>query len=162
MTKALAVQQATSAERILSTALDLFAVRGYDATAVREICEAAGITKPTLYHFFGSKDGVLQALVQGGFEQFRALVQAAIETPGHSGIASRCWRVWCSRAPARSRGSGASSTASSGRRPARPRLKRKTAREFYDGVVGALATAAQEAVASGELRPGRSRRGCSS
>ena len=67
MTKALDVQQATSAERILSTALDLFAVKGYDATAVREICEAAGITKPTLYHFFGSKDGVLQALVQSGF-----------------------------------------------------------------------------------------------
>ena len=41
-----------------------FAVKGYDATSVREICEAAGITKPTLYHFFGSKDGVLQALVQ--------------------------------------------------------------------------------------------------
>ena len=56
--------QSTSAERILSTALDLFAVKGYDATSVREICEAAGITKPTLYHFFGSKDGVLQALVQ--------------------------------------------------------------------------------------------------
>ena len=59
--------QATSAERILSTALDLFAIKGYDATSVREICEAAGITKPTLYHFFGSKDGVLQALVQTGF-----------------------------------------------------------------------------------------------
>lgn len=58
MNKAIDAQQATSAERILSTALDLFAIKGYDATAVREICEAAGITKPTLYHFFGSKDGV--------------------------------------------------------------------------------------------------------
>src|SRR5688572_25482713 len=82
MTKALDVQQATSAERILSTALDLFAMRGYDATSVREICEVAGITKPTLYHFFGSKDGVLEALVQGGFEQFRHLVQGAIDTRG--------------------------------------------------------------------------------
>ena len=76
------IQQATSAERILSTALDLFAVKGYDATAVREICEAAGITKPTLYHFYGSKDGVLQALVRTGFLQFRGLVDAALATPG--------------------------------------------------------------------------------
>ena len=82
MTKAVEVQQATSAERILSTALDLFAVKGYDATAVREICEAAGITKPTLYHFYGSKDGVFQALVRSGFEQYRHLVDAAIATPG--------------------------------------------------------------------------------
>ncbi len=66
MNKVIDVQQATSAERILSTALDLFAVKGYDATAVREICEAAGITKPTLYHFFGSKDGVLAGAGQHG------------------------------------------------------------------------------------------------
>jgi len=57
----------SSSQRILTTALDLFAVRGYDATSVREICEAAAITKPTLYHFFGSKDGVLRALVITGF-----------------------------------------------------------------------------------------------
>jgi AcrR family transcriptional regulator len=43
---------------------------------------SAGITKPTLYHFFGSKDGVLQALVQTGFQQYRALVNAAMDTPG--------------------------------------------------------------------------------
>ena len=43
MTKALDTPQATSAERILSTSLDLFARKGYDATSVREICEAAGI-----------------------------------------------------------------------------------------------------------------------
>ena len=82
MNRAVDVQQPTSAERILITALDLFAVKGYDATAVREICEAAGITKPTLYHFYGSKDGVFQALVQSGFLQFRHLVDVAIATPG--------------------------------------------------------------------------------
>src|ERR1043166_1906248 len=76
------VKHGTSAERILSTALDLFAVKGYDATAVREICEAAGITKPTLYYFYGSKDGVLQTLVTSGFERFRHLVDTAMARPG--------------------------------------------------------------------------------
>jgi AcrR family transcriptional regulator len=37
-----------SSERILLKALDLFASKGYEGTSVREICEAAEITKPTL------------------------------------------------------------------------------------------------------------------
>lgn len=60
-----------SSDRILNKALELFSTRGYEATSVREICEAAGITKPTLYHFFGSKEGVYRALVDGTLESFR-------------------------------------------------------------------------------------------
>ncbi len=48
--------------RILECALELFAARGYDAVGVQEIAEAAGITKPTLYHYYGSKHGLLVAL----------------------------------------------------------------------------------------------------
>ena len=60
-----------SNDRILRKALELFSERGYDATSVREICEAAGITKPTLYHFHGSKEGVYRAIVEGALERFR-------------------------------------------------------------------------------------------
>jgi len=154
MTKAVDVQLSTSAERILSTALDLFAVRGYDATAVREICEAAGITKPTLYHFFGSKDGVLRALVEAGFQQFRAIVTAAVETPGtfrhrtkvlartvfeSASSKPRLWRfihsvIW---AP-----------------PGTALPQADSCTEFYDGVIGALSKLADEAVAAGEITPG--------
>ncbi|HET9315049.1 MAG TPA: TetR/AcrR family transcriptional regulator [Vicinamibacteria bacterium] len=56
----------------MQSALALFSSQGYDATSVREICEAAGITKPTLYHFYGSKEGVYRALVDGVLEDFRA------------------------------------------------------------------------------------------
>jgi len=48
---------------ILNQALELFSARGYDAVGVQEIAENAGITKPTLYHYFGSKLGLLQALL---------------------------------------------------------------------------------------------------
>ena len=48
---------------ILSHALELFSARGYDAVGVQEIVLAAGVTKPTLYHHFGNKEGVLEALV---------------------------------------------------------------------------------------------------
>lgn len=60
-----------SSDRILNKALELFSSRGYEATSVREICEAAGITKPTLYHFYGSKEGVYRALVDGTLESFQ-------------------------------------------------------------------------------------------
>ena len=49
---------------ILKTALQLFARKGYESTGIQEITEAAGITKPTLYYYFGSKQGLLNAIVE--------------------------------------------------------------------------------------------------
>ena len=48
---------------LIDCALTLFSQRGYDAVSVREIVAAAGVTKPTLYHYFSSKRGLLDALV---------------------------------------------------------------------------------------------------
>ena len=45
-------------EKLLSCALDLFYARGYDAVGIQEIVDAAGVTKPTMYYYFGSKKGL--------------------------------------------------------------------------------------------------------
>lgn len=50
-------------DNILATALRLFAERGYEAVGVAEICEQSGITKPSLYHHFCSKRGLLDAII---------------------------------------------------------------------------------------------------
>jgi AcrR family transcriptional regulator len=76
------VRHSTSANRILETALDLFASHGYDATSVQAICDAAHITKPTLYHFYGSKEGVYNALVASALERVRASLFAALAATG--------------------------------------------------------------------------------
>ena len=47
-------------ELLLNTALELFHAKGYDAVGVQEIVEKAGVTKPTLYYYFGSKLGLLK------------------------------------------------------------------------------------------------------
>jgi len=73
---------APSPERILQKALGLFSEKGYDATSVREICEAAGITKPTLYHFYGSKEGVYRTLVEGTLEEYRQGIREVMEASG--------------------------------------------------------------------------------
>lgn len=46
-------------------ALRLFLHRGFAATSVREITAEVGVTVPTLYYHFGSKDRLLAALVEG-------------------------------------------------------------------------------------------------
>ncbi len=67
---------------ILAQALRLFTARGYDAVGVQEIVEGAGVTKPTLYHYFGSKRGLLAALLGGYFAQFNRLIQMAAAYQG--------------------------------------------------------------------------------
>ncbi|MBY8849374.1 TetR/AcrR family transcriptional regulator [Saccharothrix sp. MB29] len=50
--------RATS-ERFVGAAVRLFAAKGFDATTVQEVVEAASVTKGALYHYFGSKDDLL-------------------------------------------------------------------------------------------------------
>ncbi len=63
--------------RILACSLQLFADQGYDAVGVQEIVDTAGITKPTLYHYFGSKHGLLDALLSEHFERLNQRIREA-------------------------------------------------------------------------------------
>lgn len=49
-------------DRLLHAASTLFAERGFAETSIREIVEAAGVTKGGLYHYFDSKDALLSAI----------------------------------------------------------------------------------------------------
>ncbi len=49
---------------MLKVAAEIFGARGYHAASMDEIASAAGITKPMLYAYFGSKSGLYQATVQ--------------------------------------------------------------------------------------------------
>jgi AcrR family transcriptional regulator len=56
------LQAASTRERILDVALDLFTDQGFDGTSMREIAGRLGITKPSIYYHFASKEDVLLAL----------------------------------------------------------------------------------------------------
>ncbi len=63
---------------ILEAAMRIFADKGYAAASTREICEAAGITKPALYHHFGSKEQLFHELVIDAFAYFhKGLLRSA-------------------------------------------------------------------------------------
>ena len=55
----------------------LFSQRGYDAVGVQEIVDTAGVTKPTLYHYFESKRGLLDALLLREATPFLSSIQQA-------------------------------------------------------------------------------------
>jgi TetR/AcrR family transcriptional regulator len=67
---------------ILNQALHLFASRGYDAVGVQEIALASSITKPTLYYYFGSKEGLLTALLEENFDDLTTSLRKAADYYG--------------------------------------------------------------------------------
>ena len=59
-------------ERIRTAALTLFAERGASATSLREVARSAGVAPGLVGHYFGSKDGLQEAVedrVVGLFEE---------------------------------------------------------------------------------------------
>ncbi|NGO13429.1 TetR/AcrR family transcriptional regulator [Streptomyces sp. HC44] len=65
-------QQPQARERILAAAATLIAESGADAASIRDVCTAAGVTAPTVYHHFGDKRGLLDAVAADGFERYLA------------------------------------------------------------------------------------------
>ena len=63
--------------RIIEVSLKLFSEKGYDAVGVQEIVNSCGITKPTLYYYFGSKLGLLQEIINSyGGEFYKQLLSS--------------------------------------------------------------------------------------
>ena len=62
---------------LIETAVRLFADRGYDAVGVQELVTTVGVTKPTLYHHFGSKNGLLLAILDEYHQPLLASLEEA-------------------------------------------------------------------------------------
>lgn len=60
------VARADREEQIVEIAGRVFGERGYALASVAEIAELAGISKPLIYNYFGSKDGLLVACLRMG------------------------------------------------------------------------------------------------
>ncbi|MGH7898174.1 MAG: TetR/AcrR family transcriptional regulator [Candidatus Binatia bacterium] len=67
---------------ILSAALALFAERGFGATSIRGIAREAGVRSPTLYSHYPSKEHILAALIEIGFEAHQQHVRRAVLDSG--------------------------------------------------------------------------------
>jgi len=59
-------KKAMRRDEIIAAARDLFARKGIDATTMADIAAASVISPPTVFNYFGSKDGILIALITEG------------------------------------------------------------------------------------------------
>ncbi|KUL41079.1 TetR/AcrR family transcriptional regulator [Streptomyces regalis] len=52
-------------EEVLAAAAELFTTHGYTATTTRAVAERAGLRQASMYHYFGGKEAILAALLEG-------------------------------------------------------------------------------------------------
>ncbi len=64
-------------EEILAAALRLFGERGVHSVSTRQIAAAAGISQPTLYAYFATRDDIAVELAVRAFAQLRERTMAA-------------------------------------------------------------------------------------
>lgn len=66
-------------EQIVTLAARLFGEKGYDGTSLRDIAEAAGITKAALYYHFPDKERLYEDVAMTRIRELLEEVKAAIE-----------------------------------------------------------------------------------
>jgi len=66
-----------TAARVLATARDLMIERGYDEVGLEEVAAAAGVTRGAVYHHYGSKRGLFEAVLADVQREIAAVVEAA-------------------------------------------------------------------------------------
>jgi AcrR family transcriptional regulator len=67
-----------SREQILDATEKLMGTRGYAATSISDIRKACGLPASSIYWHFGSKDGVLAAVMERGAQRFFAAISAQV------------------------------------------------------------------------------------
>src|SRR5271168_3805629 len=65
-------------QQLFSVALELFARRGYRATTMDDIAEAAGVTKPLVYQHFSSKRALYLELVNSIAQDLLVAIRGAV------------------------------------------------------------------------------------
>ena len=53
-----------TSQKLIDVAVDLFSDKGFKATSIREIAMAMGMTTSNIYHYYGTKAGLLTAIEQ--------------------------------------------------------------------------------------------------
>jgi AcrR family transcriptional regulator len=81
-------------EHILKVTSMLLERDGAEALTTRAVCQAAGVTAPTLYHHFGDKEGLLRVVVARGVAEFMVMKRANRQTKDPIADLRRGWNGW--------------------------------------------------------------------
>jgi AcrR family transcriptional regulator len=72
----------TNRERLMDAAGELFYREGLHAVTADRVADHAGLTKPTIYNLFGSKDALVLETLERRGEQIRRHIEERAETHG--------------------------------------------------------------------------------
>jgi AcrR family transcriptional regulator len=64
------IQRLDTRRALLDAAIAVVSRQGVDGTSLRMICAGAGVQLPTLYHFFGDKQGLLDAVLPASLDRY--------------------------------------------------------------------------------------------
>lgn len=87
-------------ERILAAAASLFASHSFDSVSTRAIAKQADVDAALIHHYFGSKEGLFQAVLEHSVEAQQAATQVLTLPMNQWGreLARSMERVWSSPA----------------------------------------------------------------
>lgn len=94
-------------DEIVERALDLVDGGGAHGLSIAQVSKAMGMTPPALYHYFASRDALLDALVLAGYTDLGTAVEAAAEAasdlsaPDRVAAIAHAWRRWAVDYPRR-------------------------------------------------------------
>ncbi|MDE1181884.1 TetR/AcrR family transcriptional regulator [Paraburkholderia sp.] len=83
-------------ENIIAVGQRIFAAKGFSAVGLNEVLSAAGVPKGSFYHYFGSKDGFGEAILDSYFEGYLADLDETLATPGLDSAQRlmKYWEIW--------------------------------------------------------------------
>jgi AcrR family transcriptional regulator len=81
-------------ERIFTSALRHFSQKGFAATSLREVSQDAQTTKPMIYYYFGSKEGLYGSIVRQILEEMAEAIRRHLpgEAPPEQQVIAYCER----------------------------------------------------------------------
>jgi AcrR family transcriptional regulator len=78
-------------DELLAAAAGMFTEHGYAATSTRAIAERAGMRQATMYHYFGGKEDLLAALLEGTVTPSLGLARRLLADDGPASPEARLW-----------------------------------------------------------------------
>jgi len=75
--------------QMIAVGEEIFAERGFQATSMDEIAERVGVSKPMIYEYFGSKEGLLVACIRAARAELLTATLASVEGVGSAEEALR-------------------------------------------------------------------------
>ena len=73
-------------QEIVETARELFQKKNYESTTMQDIMNALGIAKGTIYHYFKSKEDLLEAVVEDSVDKYIAGMEKVLNEIEGNGL----------------------------------------------------------------------------